>query len=761
MNYSCPCKPELADRGFPCSHCNKWWLVRLCSGRQTSPRMSPASSAMPAGEGQAPCLRCARHSRLEFQVKPHAKCAQGTQCFVTQMYLSINCSSWKKTGSFGVTQRPWGTDGQRTYTGLQCQSAAERKSSSPQESLSSQSTALIFPIVTPQMIGEKKSKLSWPALPVQPTFPQPSANHMKQSLASHGSVNTNRAFKILPSRLEIQVSLDNATSPSDSPLAEEQQCQNQQKGFAFITVTARRVAAGSSHPACGPGAVQETNTTSPNSSQVPAALCCCLPPNHAHQRDDSSLKISESCSQPAQRHFFDPGNKESSLSLQSSKGREEVPPAFTSRVHFQVSQHCPNTIYYLDKSLNVCIDQPGIKRQRTYRSALSFNINCSSSRLTADGVDGIANGEPKEKIHQTKFLGENKTPLRSKLSADLTGNNAVNKTKSNEGYSASKYPLQRHLDSDLPAIVDVPRRPNSIAMEKHHANKQSGSYHTAFSLQLPNSSNEADTASRKSVAATTDGSLKTRDPSKGTSKCKEFQAQCILQPKTFLSRSMCNIKASSRILLEENVHEQNQLLKSNYEFCASSDKLKECEVEEDKWDGAHWVALSKAYLLDVPHKKNDPHTRPETRILLEKTPPAPWTLREALEMHNPQFISRSQERLKRLEHMVQLRKAQQSNAPASNQGGLLARKLSSASSSSKKKQYTIPHPLSDNLFKPKERFIPEKEMHMRSKRIYDNLPEVKKKQEEKQKRIIIQSNRLRVEMFKKQLLDQLLQRSTE
>lgn len=34
-------------------------------------------------------------------------------------------------------------------------------------------------------------------------------------------------------------------------------------------------------------------------------------------------------------------------------------------------------------------------------------------------------------------------------------------------------------------------------------------------------------------------------------------------------------------------------------------------------------------------------------------------------------------------------------------------------------------------------------------RIYDNLPEVKKKQEEKQKRIIIQSNRLRVEMFKK------------
>ncbi|NXA03245.1 CJ090 protein, partial [Sapayoa aenigma] len=133
---------------------------------------------------------------------------------------------------------------------------------------------------------------------------------------------------------------------------------------------------------------------------------------------------------------------------------------------------------------------------------------------------------------------------------------------------------------------------------------------------------------------------------------------------------------------------------------------------------------------------------------------------EALEIHNPQFISRSQERLKRLEHMVQLRKAQQSEALPSIPGTLV-RKLSSTSSSSRKKQYTIPDPLSDNLFKPKERFIPEKEMHLRSKRIYDNLPEVRKKQEEKQKRIILQSNRLRVEMFKKQLLDQLLHRNTE
>ncbi|NWX83088.1 CJ090 protein, partial [Nothoprocta ornata] len=134
---------------------------------------------------------------------------------------------------------------------------------------------------------------------------------------------------------------------------------------------------------------------------------------------------------------------------------------------------------------------------------------------------------------------------------------------------------------------------------------------------------------------------------------------------------------------------------------------------------------------------------------------------EALEIHKPRFISRSRARLRRLEHKVQLRKAQQSDAPARTRAALLLHKLSSTSFSGKKRQCTIPHPLSDNLFKPKERFIPEKEMHMRSKRIYDNLPEVKKKQEEKQKRVILQSNRLRVELFKKQLLDQLLQRNTE
>nr|XP_021147680.1 LOW QUALITY PROTEIN: centrosomal protein C10orf90 homolog [Columba livia] len=719
---------------------------------------------MPSGGGNPPCVRCARHGRLALQVQPCAKWTRETRSFVTQMYLTISCSSWKTTGCFGMTQKRWGAGAQRTCTGLQRQSAAERKPSSAEESPSSQNTKLISPMVISQMI-ENKSEENCHALPVQPMIPQPSA------YPTHGSVNINRAFTALPSRLEIQTTLDNTTSPLDSPIAEEKQSQNLRKGFASITITAKRVAAGSSDPA----------PVSPTSSEDPAALRHCRPPGYANQNVSPS-KIPESCSQfgeeQPRKRIFDPGNKENGVGLQSSDGREKVPPSFISCVHLQVSQQCPNTIYYLDKSLNVCIDQPQIKCQKIHRSTLSFNINCSSSRLTADGVDGIANGEPIETMLKTKLLGENKTPLRSNWRADFAENNVINRETTNEGYLGSKYPLQTIFVSKLPAFVDIPGGPNNVVTAKKDDDKQSGSYHTTFSLQLPSSSDEAGTqmlsgskkqqyssntatasasppgtASRRTTAAATDGASKKRDPSKDTSQAKEIQAQGLLKPKMSISSSTCNRKSSSRILLEENVHRQNQLLKSDYEFCGSSDKAEE-RAE------ALGVTLSTARPPDVTREKNNVLAQPETGSRPGKIPPASLTLREALEVHKPQFISHSQERLKRLEQMVQLRKAQQSDAPAGNQGAPV-RKLSSTSTSSKKKQYTVPHPLSDNLFKPKERFIPEKEMHMRSKRIYDNLPEVKKKQEEKQKRIIIQSNRLRVEIFKKQLLDQLLQRNTE
>uniref|UniRef100_A0A087YHS8 ALMS motif domain-containing protein n=1 Tax=Poecilia formosa TaxID=48698 RepID=A0A087YHS8_POEFO len=76
-----------------------------------------------------------------------------------------------------------------------------------------------------------------------------------------------------------------------------------------------------------------------------------------------------------------------------------------------------------------------------------------------------------------------------------------------------------------------------------------------------------------------------------------------------------------------------------------------------------------------------------------------------------------------------------------------------------KRHCTTPDPLSvDNLFKPRERSISGREMQLRSRRIYNKLPEVTKKKEEEKKRAISQTNRLRAEVFKKKVLDQILQR---
>uniref|UniRef100_A0A4W3HL34 ALMS motif domain-containing protein n=1 Tax=Callorhinchus milii TaxID=7868 RepID=A0A4W3HL34_CALMI len=134
----------------------------------------------------------------------------------------------------------------------------------------------------------------------------------------------------------------------------------------------------------------------------------------------------------------------------------------------------------------------------------------------------------------------------------------------------------------------------------------------------------------------------------------------------------------------------------------------------------------------------------------EKTPLRLLTLREALELHKPDFISRSQKRIEQLILKAEQRKVQllepameKTKHPGSPPDHTMSL------SPTKKRQFTVPHPLSDNLFKPKERVIPEKEMQMRSKRIYNKLPEVKKKKEDEKKKAISQTNRLRAELFKK------------
>lgn len=91
--------------------------------------------------------------------------------------------------------------------------------------------------------------------------------------------------------------------------------------------------------------------------------------------------------------------------------------------------------------------------------------------------------------------------------------------------------------------------------------------------------------------------------------------------------------------------------------------------------------------------------------------PAALFPQEALEFHNPQFISRSQKRQKRLQLMVQLRRAQQREAPPGTPRAL-PRKLST-STASRKKQFTIPDPLSGELWAAAGSWLPWKsQLHL-------------------------------------------------
>ncbi|KAM6997059.1 uncharacterized protein LKV04_005795 [Tautogolabrus adspersus] len=158
----------------------------------------------------------------------------------------------------------------------------------------------------------------------------------------------------------------------------------------------------------------------------------------------------------------------------------------------------------------------------------------------------------------------------------------------------------------------------------------------------------------------------------------------------------------------------------------------------------------------------DSATEPQKVFISEKTfssskadsleeMPQTLSLKEALELFRPDFISRSQGRVRRLEKRAMRRRAlQESNSD-------LVQDLREEGCRQRRK-CTTPDPLSDNLFKPRERSISGREMQLRSRRIYNKLPEVTKKKEEEKKRAISQSNRVRAEVFKKKLLDQILHR---
>uniref|UniRef100_A0A4X2M6A1 Fragile-site associated tumor suppressor n=1 Tax=Vombatus ursinus TaxID=29139 RepID=A0A4X2M6A1_VOMUR len=651
-----------------------------------------------------------------------------------------------------------------------------------QETLASQKTKMISSLLISQLIDERRLQKNAPALPGQCMMVQPEIHPLNQSLAGHGTANIDQASSLLPGRMGIKTSCREAGSGTKLPSQEGNQDPNPRKGFSSITITARRVGPLANtlmwgtavDPLCSKCGTEDRlmdkiALASDQEAEPPHKLL------NGHKGSENRLATPLKAAEPHRqlceghsRWTLNPENKENAMIPPAVPSHgEKVPLLFSSCVHLRVSQPCANTIHYLDRSLSIPLDQSPITGSKMHRSVLSLNLTCNSHGLTPDGVDRMANTEEEDMADDPtsqKQAEPNENGSPTAWDADFKDN----RLKENPPWrriSSGKYPCPWSSAPPLgsPELSEAGKGRNHLTVGKTKGDSMA-LYHTVsqpnkLSIHIPGWSYAAETKAfsgstmmqrgERCVALSAspvgpapiiefapDAPVSPKDDYQSNKSLgsQESQPQPFLKSPAPLPEYLCPLKA-----LPPSAHEEIEVPIKNHAVEYSS---------------------GRGHLILEPHSLTIPLARLRCTDVWPLRP-FPTTIKcslccpqEALEVHKPQFISRSQERLRKLESMAQQRKAQRGESPRKKPSPLPLR-------TTKKKQYTIPHPLSDNLFKPKERCISEKEMHMRSKRIYNNLPEVKKKKEEQKKRVILQSNRLRAEVFKKQLLDHILQRSTD
>ncbi|XP_075413060.1 centrosome-associated protein ALMS1 isoform X2 [Tenrec ecaudatus] len=128
------------------------------------------------------------------------------------------------------------------------------------------------------------------------------------------------------------------------------------------------------------------------------------------------------------------------------------------------------------------------------------------------------------------------------------------------------------------------------------------------------------------------------------------------------------------------------------------------------------------------------------------------SLQEALHFHRPDFISRSGERIKRLKLIVQERKLQ--NVLQSEREAL----FNTGPDCPGSQRGARPRARQGFLAAHKSRAIGKKEMIQRSKRMYEQLPEVQKRKEEEKRQSEYKCYRLRAQLYKKKVTNRLLGR---
>uniref|UniRef100_A0A8D2LVD5 ALMS motif domain-containing protein n=1 Tax=Varanus komodoensis TaxID=61221 RepID=A0A8D2LVD5_VARKO len=140
---------------------------------------------------------------------------------------------------------------------------------------------------------------------------------------------------------------------------------------------------------------------------------------------------------------------------------------------------------------------------------------------------------------------------------------------------------------------------------------------------------------------------------------------------------------------------------------------------------------------------------------IENKPPPPFvkmTLQEALALHRPDFISSSGERVKRLKLIIEERKLQ---------SVLQGEREELFNPPEERRSYRNAScllPNRDYRTIRRRRAIPKNEMFQRSKRIYEQLPEVRKRREEEKRKSDYSTNRLKAQLYKMKITNRILGR---
>ncbi|XP_041118146.1 uncharacterized protein LOC121322359 isoform X2 [Polyodon spathula] len=404
-------------------------------------------------------------------------------------------------------------------------------------------------------------------------------------------------------------------------------------------------------------------------------------------------------------HFCEEGDRRGS-SASSSQG------LIRSSAHYKVPPESANAVLYLDKTLSFSIHMPETSTVRqVHRSALSLYLNSSSPTETLDFGSGKTN---------EKYLpGPKPTGNSSRVYDSVEINQETSTVPPLNGLTPHKHSCvdgvwgiasQSSSQASAAAVTKAPQ----IEKQEHHFNYETSMHRNNFKTLYLN------------------------------------DAQVITGPQT---SSYPNRKqaADQGVAKFASLPEQDALERDDV---TSLGKVSDCEKEDIRQQSTPSITEHIADSTTRNLGKPNQCVQSETHTDLEDGSQTALTLREALELLRPDFITRSRERVQQLELRALQRRAEQSERVSAPPG-------IPSSTANRKRQNTRPHPLSDNLFKPKERTISGKEMQLRSKRIYKQLPEVKRRKEEEKKKVVSQTNRLRAELFKKKLLDQILQRSID